>query len=35
MLIRAGLQHAADNTAGTTSVVQKVVDAYNEEVLKR
>jgi hypothetical protein len=25
----------ADNTAGTTSVVRKVVDAYNEEVLKR
>ena len=28
-LIRAGLQHAADDTAGTTSVVRKVVDAYN------
>jgi len=28
----AGLQHAADQPAGTTSVVQKVVDAYNAEV---
>jgi hypothetical protein len=35
MLIRAGLQHAADNTAGTTSVVLKVGDTYNGEVLKR
>jgi len=34
-LIRTGLQHAAENTAGTTSVVRKVVDAYNVEVLSR
>ena len=31
----AGLQHAADQPAGTTSVVQEVVDAYNEKVWDR